>query len=503
MLYTRLLAVALIAAPGLAVAPGLIPAARAQVIDPTPEVLQSELAKILSVVGDGLVAPRNHPPQVTRDGGSYRISIPLPGLTAPPNAVIDAHATPLVGGMWDVTSLTLPENGTLSTTPTGVDTPGNLSFSIAQQAIHARIDPSLSQPSPFAATFGGIAVRTEGGGQRAEQTIERDTLQGTLVADAAQHLNVQTLGSAANWRISTTDKAGVTVHSVIRSAAGSVNVEGLDGAQAQRLLAAGRLLVTDMQTARAQAAATPPGTATPPVLSPALNTRLRAIVDASAGLLNRLEVEDTLQGIHFDAPGGSSGDIGQMRLGLSSEARNDRLSAELDVSVNDLTTSALPVDLATYIPRHIDIKPAIAGVQIPQLRRLLRDATAVDPDQPTLRNEVFALLAEPDANIGIASLSFDSGSLRMTGSARLRPQVDGTPGIEIKLAATGLDALIAQAQNDPNVQQISPMLFLAKGMARPQGDSLVWDILLADGTFTVNGLAMGQPRAGPSPPSSR
>lgn len=499
---TNSLLAALVVAPALAATLCLAWPARAQVAYPTPQAVQAELSDVLSFVGDGLFAPRDHPPQVARDGNAYRISIPLPGLTAPPNAAIEAVAAPLPGGMWDVTSLTLPDSGAMSSGGVDAGRPGSLLFSIGRQAAHARVDPSLSQPSSFAGEFGNLALRSESGGQRTQQTIERYTLQGVLTGDAARHLNVQAQWSAANWGISAIDRASGTVNSLIRSAAGSFNVEGLDQAQAQRLTAAARSFSMAVQAARAQAATAPELFDPPPALSPAMRAQLRAMVDASAGLLTRLEVEDTLQGIHFEVPDRNHGDVGQLRLSLGAEAQNNRLSARLDVAVTDPAASALAADAAAYLPRHIDIKPAATGVPIPQLMRLLRDATAPEPDQTVLQSEASAILGDPAANVGIASLSFDSGPLRVTGSMRLRPQVDGQIGADIHLAATGFDALVALAQGDPNVQQILPLAFLAKGMARPQGDSLVWDISVTGGGVTVNGAPMGQPQTG-RPPSRR
>jgi hypothetical protein len=57
--------------------------------------------------------------------------------------------------------------------------------------------------------------------------------------------------------------------------------------------------------------------------------------------------------------------------------------------------------------------------------------------------------------------------------------------------ATGVDALMAQAHGNPAVAQFLPMVFLAKGMARAEGDALVWDITYGDGVATVNGMPLG------------
>ncbi len=397
----------------LTVTPCLTGVALAQSQPPGPEALQSELSDILSFVDGGLVKSRAHPPQVVRNGNSYRISIPLPGLTAPPNATINALATPLPNGVWDIPSLTLPATGTMPMMRADQGAQGTLSFSIQRQAIHARIDPTVSIASPFAAELGTIVMHTESGAQRTDQTIERYLLQGTVTGESIQRVNLQTQSSVANWRIKATDKAGTTISSLIRSAAGSFNVEGLDRVQAQRLILAARAVAIGLRTAGAEAAgrhepeALPPNRPSP--LSPAVSAQLRAMVDASAGLLTRLEAEDSFQNVSFEATPGNRGSMGLVRFALASEARNDRLNAHLDLTVDDLTLSAVPVDLVAYLPHHIEFKPALAGVHIEQLMRLLRNATAANPDQPALRDEAIALLDDPDARIGIDRVSFELG----------------------------------------------------------------------------------------------
>jgi hypothetical protein len=523
------LAVTLAVAPA-AVASLTVNPAFAQVGQPSPEALQSILEEALALVTGGLVAPPQHASQVTRDGETYHVSIPLPGMTTPPNAAIDAVARPLDGGAWDITSLVLPRTGTMPMA--GTDSPGTMWFSIGQQAIHAKIEPDLARPSPFAAELHDVELQSDENGRHAEQTIERYSLEGSVsgqgpVAGATdQRLNVQSHGSALNWRLNTSDKTGITATGLIVSAVGHFNVKGLDRRQAERLTIAGRSLGADLQTARTQAKATPPmaeprpdqpAPATPPdvpapstptrdkapVSSPLLLSRLRVMIDACKGLLSQLDTEETLRRIHFDAGGMNHGDVGQVRVALSSEVRNNRLNAQLAVTVDELTLSAVPVDLAAYVPRHIDVAPAVSNVPTELLLRLLRDATATDSDQPTLGPDLAALLDDPDARVGIESLSFSSGPLRVTGSGLLRKHSDGKAGIDIHLVATGLNALIAEAQGNPRVQPILPMVFLAKGIARPLGEGLVWDIVFSDGNTTVNGMPLGQPSPTRRAPSSR
>jgi hypothetical protein len=67
----------------------------------------------------------------------------------------------------------------------------------------------------------------------------------------------------------------------------------------------------------------------------------------------------------------------------------------------------------------------------------------------------------------------------------------GMPIVNFKIRMKGMDAVIAQLQQaatDPMAQQGMAMLFAAKGISKPDGDSLVWDIVMgADGKPLVNG----------------
>src|SRR4051812_16392560 len=90
----------------------------------------ASLLDALSLLSGGLLVPRDHPPQVTRDGDLYRVRVPLPALTTPPDAAITALARPLNGGIWDITALTLPSTGSVATPRQGSMDPGVLTFSI-------------------------------------------------------------------------------------------------------------------------------------------------------------------------------------------------------------------------------------------------------------------------------------------------------------------------------------------------------------------------------------
>jgi hypothetical protein len=141
------------------------------------------------------------------------------------------------------------------------------------------------------------------------------------------------------------------------------------------------------------------------------------------------------------------------------------------------------------------MKSVLAGIPTDPLMSLLRAATEQDADPAALQVQFMALLGDANARIGIETVTFDSGPMQVAGSARIVPRANGQLGADIHLSATGIDALVAQADGKPALQQALPMIFIAKGMGRPEGSALTWDIALGDGPMTINGVPFGQPAA--------
>src|ERR1700712_2037804 len=71
----------------------------------------ASLLEALSLVSGRMLVAPVLAPKVTRDGDRFHVHIPLPKLTAPPDAAIEVAATPLQSGVWDFTNLTFPSTG--------------------------------------------------------------------------------------------------------------------------------------------------------------------------------------------------------------------------------------------------------------------------------------------------------------------------------------------------------------------------------------------------------
>jgi len=344
--------------------------------------------------------------------------------------------------------------------------------------------------SPSAATAAALALAARG----------VDYVKVGLSSEETGADRIRALGTLANWLITGDGGQPGTAFSLsMRSATSRTEVDGLDRGQTERLRVAAQALSADRPAAVAGAPAGTMRTLSP---SPDAREPLRAMIDALGGLLTRVDMDETILGVHFDAAGANTVDIGKIRLGLTCAARDGHVDADLDIAVSDLDVGMVPADYAAFVPRRITIRPAVSGVRTDALLQWLRGATAEGQDRAALSAQALALLIEPGARAGIETLVIESGPLRIEGSARVRPLPDGSAGFDVHLTATGLDPMIAAVQGTPKALQILPMAFLIKGMAKPQGDSLVWDIVFADGAATINGMPFGQPPAG-APPARR
>ncbi len=442
---------------------------------------EAELLDALSLISFGLLAPRDPPPQVTHDGDLYRVRVPLPALAEPPDAAVEATARPLDAGIWDITALTLPPAGVLNTPGQAKAAPGLLTFAIGRQSFHAKVDPTLATPSPFKAQLGKITIRTDNAPQHTEQTIAQYSTDGTLSGDGHGRMNAHVLGALTNWLITGAgDKPSDSFSLSMRSAAVRYTVEGMDRARAEHLRA----------TLQNRPAAAPAQD-----LSPADRERLHAMIDDFGALLTRFDLDETIEGVRFEAAGSNRFELGSVRLGLAGDLRDGRVNAHLDIGVADPSATIVPPEYAALMPHLVTIRPAVSGVRGEALTQWLRDATAEGADATALQTRAMALLDDPQARVGVESLLIETGPLTVQGSARLVALPGNTPGYSVHLTARGLDAMMATLQQNPNAIQLIPMIFLAKGMAKPQGDLLVWDINYANGAVTVNNLPLAQPPA--------
>jgi len=143
--------------------------------------------------------------------------------------------------------------------------------------------------------------------------------------------------------------------------------------------------------------------------------------------------------------------------------------------------------MRAYMPRHIEFAPSIGGVPAKDLRALLLRAADSEGNDPGLKAQADELMQKGPLTVGLDSLALDFGPATLRGTGELRivgpDDVEG----EAHVTATGLDALIQQANTVPELKQAEPVLFMLKGLGRQDGARTVWDITYRDRKVLVNG----------------
>ena len=190
-------------------------------------------------------------------------------------------------------------------------------------------------------------------------------------------------------------------------------------------------------------------------MSPDQRQALRAIVEPAGGLLNRVEAEETLEDIRFAAGAGTSAtrNVRRLHLNMTGDALAERLNTQLGIVLDGISLSALPAENAEFIPHRVDLKTNLSGVRIgPLMAAAARCDRAGNGSRRAsgAGDDVAGRSAGPDQHRG---LSFDSGPLQITGSAKDVPRPDGQLGADIHMAASGMNTLLAQTQSHPNLHR--------------------------------------------------
>jgi hypothetical protein len=253
---------------------------------------------------------------------------------------------------------------------------------------------------------------------------------------------------------------------------GSVHVVGLDRSQAATL---GPVL--------SALAAAP---------TPERNAKLRALVVALHGLFTSVKFDETIDRMQIAVAGQGDAMIDRLHLGFDSATPDGTLATSLQVGVDGLALPALSPTAASLAPKHVQLGVSLAGLSADALNNLALAALAPGANANTLAPQIDALFADPGKTgaprIGIDTLGFDLGPAQIEGHGSVvaisQSDVRGTA----RIAITGFDALTDRIGEDPQLQQALPFLILARGLARNEGNALIWDIVFTPTGLTVNGV---------------
>ena len=119
-------------------------------------------------------------------------------------------------------------------------------------------------------------------------------------------------------------------------------------------------------------------------------------------------MEETLDDVQVEVAGVGGGTVKHFKLGFGGEAPDGKLHAWLDIGLDGLDSPTIPPKIASYLPRHFEIKPSLSGVRTADLQKLAMDATE-DDGRDTFIPDLTTILSHGGVRLNLETLSFDSG----------------------------------------------------------------------------------------------
>ncbi|HVC61536.1 MAG TPA: hypothetical protein VND19_14380 [Acetobacteraceae bacterium] len=457
--------------------------------------LQSWFANLL---GPNLgTAERNL--RVTPEDDHFRVAVPFAGAAG--DIEVRADVRPLEGGRWSVDALRLPAASRFTLRmpepggPPGSKVPTVFSLRIGTQNSHAMLDPAFATPSSLDINLGNVGLVTDSPRQHQEQHIDRYVVHTTLEPHDGR-LDLVQAGTITGWRSASRVGTRPAVAFGADHIQADGRVDGIDRTHAAALLTA----VSGLLAALPPAAAAQHGDV---VLSAPARAALRALIESLRGIVTDVRGTETIDGLHVAVAGQGEATVRQVRLGIGGAAPNGVLHAAMDVAFDGIAVRNVQPRAAALMPRHLALRPSVAGVSVAALTALALEATDQDVNHARLQADAAALLAHGGVTLGLDTLDLDVGPATLHGHGHVLLTGPNQYQAEAHVTATGLDNLMRQARGNPDLQRVLPFLAMARGFARPQGDHLVWDIVAGNGGLTVNGIALGNPHAEPHQPDKR
>jgi len=468
-------------------------AARADAIGPEQaDALQHQLKDwIGTIVGPAVNLPEL-PLHISAAGDSYRLEWPLAADQA--DAKITASLHPLDGGRWAIDNLALPADASFSIAmPDAVNgaEPTKVSLRVGSQDSHAVIDPAFAAASTLALQLNDLAIVSDSAKQHQEQKIGHYAVSGSLTPAANGRLDLDLQGSMQNWASAGHTEGGATVLFAADALRATARIDGVNRDSTAALIAAAVGLVTTLPADVAVKGKDAE-------LSDAARAQLRKLIEATSDLASALHLTEEVDGLKVDIAGTGGVSLKHAALGVGGESKDGRLHAWLDVGVDGIATPTLPPEMAAYLPQHVALRPSISGITTADLRAIALDA-ASDRKDDRIARDMAAIYAHGGLGVGLDELAFDVGPAKLAGTAQLTATAPNAFSGEAHVTCKGLDQLIDQVREKPEMQQALPILIMLRGLARTEGDHLVWDVAVHDGSFTVNGTDLSQLGIGRKP----
>ncbi len=456
-------------APATAPVPPAIDDAGAQMI---VDGIHAMLAGML-----GTLAPAADLLHASVQGDHYRIEIPVAHRWSGGGIggdSIGADLIPLGQGRWRIADGALPGRLEFSVDHPPPGVVGSTAVTMEEGSFSGVIDTTLATPTRLDFHIADEHLAGEGPGVSSGGHL--DAADGSLLVTPAADGRVTLLDTSSMRGLHTTSVVGkLKTGSDVASASGSLRIRNLS----LPALRAGIHAISTLATLPNPA----PGTGT----DPAIREQLHTLIADLAGGATSISVRSSERGMVIHGAGPVQGTIAHFGFGMRLGERNGSVALALRFVVDKPSFPALPAGiLARFLPSRVVLKPRFAGIDAAALRRTL-DAAVDNPEPNAFPGLVMAVLDAHPATVAIDELAIDTGPARISGHGTLTVHGPGDAQGTATLRATGIDVAMKELSADPQGQQALGMLIFLKGLAKPEGDALVWHLVFDGQKLLVNG----------------
>jgi hypothetical protein len=475
---------------GLFLASLLVPGAAAAqtVTQEQANVLRQQLTDTFSELLGPAVKLADLPLKITAAGDHYDMSWPIPGLEVPAgDPAVMAELKPLDGGRWSLEKARFPSAGsfsfTLPDTSAGPGGPMKGTYSISKQDLQWTIDPNFASPSTSHSEVQGLALTMDGAKKHQEEHVDRMAGQAVLTPTKDGRLDLTSDATAEGLKSAALEDNKPAIAFGARRVHATTRAEGINRAHVADFWGAFVKFIALMPKP-------PEKKGDDTELTPLAKAQLRLMIAAMQDTVTSISMQETVDDMQIEIADKGGATIKRLQFGFGGEAPGGSLRTWLDIGFDGVDSPTMPPQLATYLPKHFEIKPTLSGVPVAVLRKLAMDASDDDPAKHPVGPDLADIFANGGAVIGLETLSFDLGPATLRGSGKVTVTSPSTWVGDAHVIATGFDELTTQARENPDLQQALPVLVMMRGLAKPDGDKLVWDIASEGPKLTVNGIDM-------------
>ena len=425
--------------------------------------------------------------RVLPEGATYRLELPFGGSYFDGNLVLGegagaATVKPMDGGRWEIVSATMPPRLRAEMKDSAGGAPSVMTLAIENQQTTGIYDPSQASSSIFTTTVTGYSTEVQSPKGMQSSRIGRVVGRSEWVPSGPGRATIQGDSTLEDYTSVSPLPGGQEARVSIARMGGATRIENfdIDGIGVLLRSAFDVSAAANAQTNAGGKVAKPEDKAQS--VDKALATRLLGQV---FGMLDALEADYTYDNIRVQAGPLFTGSLRRFAFGLSTGAPNGRIAVKMRLGLEGLESPLIPAGpWAEFVPHKVTMTPVVSGVPKDAVMALLR--RAIETDGKGIEADAMALIADNPVTLAIEDLLIDLGPLRLKGEGSLEvASMDEASG-GAELRATGLDALIRQANRVPELKMAAPVLIFLKGIGTQEGTEIVWRITYADRKMMVN-----------------